>query len=144
MKKTSAQESKILGRRITSLALIVLGFMIVAMIGVHEAYAQGYQPVAEGGVNAEVLLGDLSSWFRGLPTLLITIELLVIMVAGLRFMMEPDNQADRQRWNKTLIFGIAALFVTLAVWGLVGFISKSTGIGIGGEVQPPYIQVDNN
>jgi len=124
-----------------STTFIVLG----VFFGFYEVYAQqGFQPVAAGGIDAETLLSDVRGWFRSLPTLLITIELLVVMVSGLRFMMEPDNQADRQRWGRALMFGIVALFVTLAVWGLIGFISSTTGIGIGGDVKPPVIQVDNN
>ena len=39
-------------------------------------------------------------------------------------------------------FGILALFVMVAIWGLVTFISQTLGVGIGGDIMTPGVPVN--
>jgi len=58
----------------------------------------------------------------------ISIALLGFFWGLVRYIFGKED--DKAAAKKTMIWGVVALFVMVTVWGLVGFIGESVGIGI--------------
>lgn len=56
------------------------------------------------------------------------------------YIFQSGDDAKRKKGVGLMGWGIAALFVMVAVWGLIQFIAGNLGIGTGGTVIPPTVQ----
>lgn len=68
--------------------------------------------------------------------ILIAIILLVFIWNAVKYVLKPD---DKEAAKNSMIGGIIALFVVLSVWGIIGVIQKTLGIGAGGTVDNTLI-----
>lgn len=50
-----------------------------------------------------------------------------------------EDEKKRKQWLSWMMYSILGLFVMVAIWGLVGFISSVLGIGVGGSAPTPSI-----
>lgn len=80
--------------------------------------------------------------FKQIATLfyssLFVVALILFFVGIFRFMVSKEAKAHEDGL-KYMGFGVLALFVMVAVWGIVAFISQTLGIGIGGDVMVPRV-----
>lgn len=53
---------------------------------------------------------------------------------------DANKRAEAKRW---LVWGIIGMFVLVGLWGIVGFISSTFGIGLGGTANPPGIYIQD-
>jgi len=64
-----------------------------------------------------------------LVPLAIVLELVLFISGIVRYIANADNETERSKGNKFMIWGLIALFVTLSVWGIIGLISNTLQLG---------------
>lgn len=85
------------------------------------------------GANAFSILGTIGNIMQILIPLLITAALLVFIYGVVRYVISKDEEGTSKA--KSIIFrGLIGLFVILSIWGLVGVIQSTFGIGAGGDL----------
>ncbi len=52
-----------------------------------------------------------------------------------KYIFSSADETKKAEGKNVMIYGIIALFVMVAVWGIVAFISSSLGISTGGAIQ---------
>jgi hypothetical protein len=57
----------------------------------------------------------------------------------MKFIFNADNDEKKEEGKNIMIYGVVALFVMVAVWGLVNFIASNLGIGTGGSAPVPGV-----
>lgn len=63
--------------------------------------------------------------------LLITLAVIVFIVGILKYIAGADDSTKREDGRKFMIYGIVALFVMISIWGLVGILQGTFGLGNG-------------
>jgi hypothetical protein len=63
-----------------------------------------------------------------LPTM-VTLAVVVFIIGVIKYIINADEAAKREEGRKFMIYGIIALFVMVSVWGLVGIIQGTFGLG---------------
>ncbi len=61
--------------------------------------------------------------------LLITLSVVMFIVGVLKYLTKADEVKEREEGRKFMIYGIVALFVMVSIWGLVGIIQGTFGVG---------------
>ena len=80
------------------------------------------------GADAFSILTVLKLFADRLIPLLITAALLFFIYGVVRYMI-ASNPDDKDKAKKFVVNGIIGLFVILSVWGLVGVIQRTFGVG---------------
>lgn len=88
--------------------------------------------------NAFSILGVISNLMRILIPLLITAALIYFIYGVIKYVISKD--ADGTKAAREIIFrGLIGLFVILSIWGLVGVLQSTFGIGSGGNIDQSNI-----
>lgn len=61
--------------------------------------------------------------------LLITLSVIVFIIGVIKYIAGADEAAKRQEGQKFMLYGIVALFVMISIWGLVGILQGTFGLG---------------
>jgi hypothetical protein len=61
--------------------------------------------------------------------LLITLSVIVFIIGIIKYIAGADEATKREEGRNFMIYGIVALFVIVSVWGLVGVIQGTFGLG---------------
>ncbi len=90
--------------------------------GLPDQSGQGYG----GGIDSVIttfryILGLL------IP-ILVTLALIYFIYGMSQYILESGNEAKKVEGKNRMIYGTAALFVIVTIWGLVSFIQKTVGI----------------
>lgn len=76
--------------------------------------------------NIEGLAGDVGSIINTLIPIVFTLALLVFFWGLVKYIFGAEH--DKEAAKKTMLWGVVALFVMAAVWGLVNFLGEAVGI----------------
>ena len=96
--------------------------------------------------NAETILNNVTtivdksnSIATSIASLMMTLAFVAFLGIVVFFIIErrKGNPDGIQKAGSMLGWSVIALFVMVAIWGLVGFISGSFGIGLGGSIDRP-------
>jgi len=71
--------------------------------------------------------------------IVVAIALLAFFWGLVKFIFAQGNEEAKSEGKKIMIWGLVALFVMVAVWGLVGFIGTALGITTGGTINVPTV-----
>ena len=105
-------------------------------------------PSNNGGSNSSIgqSLINIVLQFKQISTLvyssLFVIALILFFIGIFQFLMPGGDAAKRKSGYEYMGFGVLALFVMVAIWGIVAFISQTLGIGIGGDIMTPGVPVN--
>jgi hypothetical protein len=58
----------------------------------------------------------------------------------MKFIFAAGDEGAKEQGKQIMIYGIIALFVMTAVWGLVGFIGDAIGIEGDGDIEVPGVE----
>jgi hypothetical protein len=83
--------------------------------------------------NAFSILGVISNIMRVIIPLLITAALIYFIVGVIRFVIAKTGD-EKGEAKAVITRGLIGLFVILSIWGLVGIIQSTFGIGSGGNL----------
>lgn len=119
--------------------------IVSSLFTVPLAFAQFGTNVV-GGTNTSVggSLGSLLATAQGIVNNLVPFLIGLAVIAFFWFLVEfiwkgRDDASKKKEALSGMGYSILALFVMVAIWGLVGFISSVTGVGVGGSVPTPSI-----
>ncbi len=77
------------------------------------------------------LLGIVKTTLNYIIPILITLAVIYFIWGVISFAISKDEE-ERKKARDQIVYGIIGLFVIVAIWGLVGFLSNLTGVGTGG------------
>lgn len=66
---------------------------------------------------------------KSLWPLLITLAVIVFIIGVVKYIAGADDSAKRTEGRNFMVYGLLALFVMVSVWGLVGILQGTFGIG---------------
>lgn len=105
-------------------------------------------PSNNGGSNSSIgqSLINIVLQFKQISTLvyssMFVIALILFFIGIFQFLMPGGDAKKRTDGLHYMGFGVLALFVMVAIWGIVAFISQTLGIGIGGDIMTPGVPVN--
>mgnify|MGYP000060613987 CR=1 FL=1 len=105
-------------------------------------------PSANGGSQSSIgqTLINIVLQFKQISTLvyssLFVVALILFFFGIFQYLAPGKSGEDRKKGYEYMGFGILALFVMVAIWGLVTFISQTLGVGIGGDIMTPGVPVN--
>lgn len=86
--------------------------------------------------EAIVSIGDL---VEQLIPIVIAIGLLFFIWGLVQFILASGDEAAKEVGKRRMVWGILALFVIVAVWGLVELLAGITGVEVGGNIDAPGV-----
>jgi len=96
-------------------------------------------PLISSAATVDTIIDSLNKWMGKLLPILVGAALIVFLWGLITFIGKSGDETARTEGKQRMIWGVIALFVAVTIWGLVGFISDSTGIRGGNTPQPPTI-----
>ena len=101
---------------------------LVAFTAPVAAFAQ-FRP---GGASATQLLANALDLIRSLIIpLLVAVAVVVLMYNAIRY-MHADGES-KEKFQSYIVRSLIGVFVMLAFWGIIAFMSSSTGFLVGGN-----------
>lgn len=85
-------------------------------------------------VHAASILGTIKNLLNILIPILITAALMFFIFGVVKYVI-ADNSDDQAKAKSIIVRGVVGLFVILSVWGLIGVIQSTFGIGAGGDIE---------
>lgn len=106
-------------------------FLFMFYVAPSLAFAQGEPDACSAPIeNISSLLNLVGCIIRSaVIPLLITLAVIVFIVGVLKYIAGADDSAKREDGRKFMIYGIVALFVMISIWGLVGILQGTFGLG---------------
>lgn len=89
--------------------------------------------------NVTTLLQSISNLVRLALPIVVGLALLGFFWGLMKFIFAAGDEGEREKGKQIMIYGIIALFVMVAVWGLVGFIANALGVQTGGSAALPSV-----
>lgn len=89
--------------------------------------------------NITTLLNSIQNLVRLALPLVVGLALLGFFWGLMKFIFAAGSDDAKEEGKNIMIYGIIALFVMVAVWGLVGFIGSALGIQTGGSATIPTV-----
>lgn len=94
---------------------------------------------AQGLSNLQNLVKSLQNLINLLVPVVIGIAFLAFLWGLAVFIFKSGDEDAKEKGKRTMIGGIIALFVMLAIWGIVEFIGNALDIDVGGSIDAPEI-----
>jgi hypothetical protein len=111
-----------------------------ALIAGAVAFLMPAIALAQQLTGVRTLLNTIVGIVNILIPLAMALAVLAFFVGLVRFVWGGAGDATKKAAGRDLmIYGLIALFVMAAVWGLIQFIAANLGIGTGGTVVPPTV-----
>ena len=89
--------------------------------------------------NISTLVTSLGNIVRLALPIVVAIALLAFFWGLVKFIFAQGNEEAKADAKKIMLWGLIALFVMVAVWGLVRFIGTALGITPGGSIEIPTV-----
>jgi hypothetical protein len=109
--------------KFSGLLLIFAGFPMVTFAAVCDVHSFSVK-----GLGA-YLLYPACIINRMLVPFAIVLEIFLVLVGITRYMMNADNETERAKGNKFMMWSVVVLFITVSVWGILGVINNSLRMG---------------
>lgn len=85
--------------------------------------------VSTSGVNNVNDLGvQLKNYFNLAIELMIAAAVAWVIWSAFKFVMSAGDEAERGKAREGIVYGIVGMAVMMSVWGLVGLVTRSTGL----------------
>jgi hypothetical protein len=89
--------------------------------------------------NVSTLIDSIGGIIQTLLPIVVALALLFFFWGLARYILAAADEAKKEEGKRIMIWGVVALFVMVAVWGLVGFIGDAFGIQQGGAPIVPTV-----
>lgn len=96
-------------------------------------FAQG-TITGTGGQNATNIVTTIKNLLDSIVPVLIVLALLYFIYGVAKYIMSSGEEEAQKEARGVMIYGIIALFVIVSVWGIVGLLQTTFGVG-GGQLQ---------
>ena len=71
--------------------------------------------------------------------LMIAIAVIIFFYGVVKYVLATGDDAARAQARSLMIYGVVGLFVMVSIWGLVGLLQGTFGIGGGGVIDAPQV-----
>lgn len=129
MKKVSNNLSKIAVAAFVGITTFSMSLAQAPFIPQTQAGGQT-SGVAQSLINLVVQFQNIS---KLVYSALFTVALIAFFVGIIRLLFGAKDAENHKKSLQFLGIGLVAIFVMVAIWGIVGFLSQTLGIGIGGS-----------
>lgn len=120
-------------KKIIQLTSGIVGFVATPMMAFAQGGQFGGSNIAQGQ-NAFGILGVVNDILGYVIPILITLGVVYLIWGVIKYITADD--ADEQTKARSMMINAAiGLFFILAIWGIIGLISNTFGIGVGGTLQ---------
>jgi hypothetical protein len=89
--------------------------------------------------NLQTLLNSIKNLVSLALPIVVGLALLGFFWGLMKFIFNAGDEGAKDEGKRIMIYGVIALFVMVAVWGLVGFIGSALGIETGGQADIPTV-----
>ncbi len=89
--------------------------------------------------NFTAILNTFSNIVNSLIPLLMAIALLAFFWGVVKYIWNGGDAESEKSGRSIMVAGIVGLFVMVAIWGIVGIIANTFGVGTGQKVNPPGV-----
>jgi hypothetical protein len=132
-------------KKLTALFTPVLAFLALPLMALaQQGGVPGGSPGGGGGGFGQLieLANDLKVFVDILTVVVITVALLFFFWGLALFILSAGDEEKRAQGKKVMLWGVIALTVIVAIWGLVTFIADTFGVDVldaptGGFPAPP-------
>jgi hypothetical protein len=94
---------------------------------------------ATAGASAQSIIGVIIGIVNTLIPFMLALALLAFFWGLVRYIWNSGDAEAQAAGKGIMIWGIIALFVMVAVWGLVGVVANTFNIGTGGSATAPCV-----
>ena len=89
------------------------------------------------------VLTILTDFFFNIVPVLMALAVLVFFWGIIKFIAQAGDERAVEEGKGFIVYGLVGIFVIMTVWGIVGFMQESLGLGGGGAVSDaPTIQTN--
>ncbi len=121
----------------------VLGFLVYATTPIVALAASVTTPTGAptsiGTSYVDSIFTNVGEWLDLLIPILIGIAVVVFFWGIIRYVTAGADDEKRKEARGLMIWGIIAIFIMVAIWGLVGLLASFLGISTGGTVNAPTL-----
>lgn len=96
-------------------------------------------PAVSHATKLQDVLNTVRDTIDSLVPIFITLALAYFIWGIAQFILHSDGEEARSEGKNKMLWGVIALFVIVSVWGLVGFIGSTLGVGQGGHPIVPQL-----
>lgn len=89
-------------------------------------------PLSASAQSLDAIMDKVLGWLDILLPVLGTLAIVYFFFGIIRFMSHAGDEKTREEGKGIMIWGMIALFVMVALWGLVGYIQTSLGLDMAG------------
>ncbi|MDQ5901685.1 MAG: hypothetical protein QG580_400 [Patescibacteria group bacterium] len=122
---------------IKSVASLFLTFMPVFVFAQAPNVNINYNAQSTSNNVCDNDIGSISELFdlaicilqRSVWPLLISLSVIVFIIGVIKYIKNGDDSKAREEGRNFMIYGIIGLFVMISVWGLVGVLQGTFGLG---------------
>jgi hypothetical protein len=80
------------------------------------------------GAGLTALIVQLQTWLDLLIPLLLTAAIVVFFWGLVKYILNAGDEAAKESGKTLMIWGMIALFVMVAFWGIIGWVQQSLGL----------------
>ncbi len=99
-----------------------------------------FMPVVTFAVGLEGILDRIGDLLNKALPILISFAVVYFAWKVIQYTIADGDKKDEAKWG--IIYGVIGLFVIVAVWGLVMFVSESLGVDVGGTIDLPTLPTE--
>ncbi len=110
--------------------ILFLVSVLPLSVGAQVTSTNGNPGCSDNVENISDLLNLTGCIIRSaLIPLLITLSVIIFIIGIIKYIAGADDSAKREDGSKFMLYGIVALFVMISIWGLVGILQGTFGLG---------------
>lgn len=104
------------------------------------ALTASFAPAMVLAADITSIIQSVSGWLKMIVPIVVTLALIYFFWGLANYILKAGDEGAQAEARGMMIYGIIALFVMMAVWGLVGVLANSFGVGTGGSMNVPTVQ----
>ena len=89
------------------------------------------------------VVGSLGTVVGSLIPILMSLAVVVFFWGLVKYIANASDEAAKEGGKTLMIWGMVAIFVMVALWGIIGFFGSMFGIGAGGTIPIPGVPSPN-
>ncbi|MFA4890526.1 MAG: pilin [Candidatus Paceibacterota bacterium] len=85
----------------------------------------------------DIISGTIMPIINAIIPLLIAVAVVLFLFGVVKFITSAGDEEKRKEARSFMLYGIIGIFVMVSVWGLVGILSDTLGLGTSSNVRVP-------
>jgi heme/copper-type cytochrome/quinol oxidase subunit 2 len=90
----------------------------------------------------EKLIDQFTNWVLLIVPLVITLSIVFFFWGLVKFIYHAEDERTHEEGRRLMIWGMIALFVMVAFWGIIGWVQQSLDVPASGFTETPIVSPD--